>query len=135
MDEPRQRNCRRGSYPPLIGDARVFLQQMSGVLPLAGVYRDKAFGDWRRAIAGGHALFAEFDTSGLIAGEHFGQGVAKFALEIEHLPVIRAELFPQSCPGDKGGFSDVDSMQALGQPGIDIEPHSCLRQGRQVALV
>ena len=105
-----------------------------GFLAFGGAYEHHPFADRRRAGAGGHALAIELDAGGLIAAEHLAKGVAEFALEIEHLAVIGAELLLKGHPGDESGFAGVDAVEPLRQPGVNVEAHSRMRQSRRGRL-
>ena len=83
----------------------------------------------------GHTLVIEVNAGGLVAAEHLGKGVAEFAFKIEHLPIVRAELFLQGCPRNEGGFSRVYAVKPLRQPGVNVEGHSRVCQSREVGFV
>ena len=104
------------------------------------------FGGWVRyehepfinrwgAVARRHALAVQLDAGGPIAAFDLYKGLAKFALEIEHFPVIGPKLFFEIRPGDKSGFPRINTVQTLRQPRVNIETHCGVRQRAQIGFV
>ena len=106
-----------------IGSDRDLSVSGAGFSALGIAYKHHAFADRGRAGAGGHALAVEFDAGGSVTVEHLGKGMTEFAFEIEHLPVIRAKLLLQGCPGYEGWLAGVDAVQPLSEPGVNVEAH------------
>src|SRR6516225_5693586 len=88
-----------------------------------------------RACAGGHAFVVQFNARRLIAAEDLAKGNAEFRFEMIHPLVIGAELFLEGSPRNEGGLTEVDAVQPLRKPCVNVEAHSRVRKRRKVGFV
>src|SRR5690349_8437388 len=84
---------------------------------------------------GCHASVVQFDVGCLVTAEDLAKSDAKVTLEVAHAVVVGAELFLEGRPGDESRLAGVDAMQALRQPSVNVEPHSRVRQRREIGFI
>ena len=63
------------------------------------------------------------------------EGPPEYLLELEHVAVIPAELLLDERPCDELRLAGRNAVQALGEPGVDIEAHGRMGQAGDGAFV
>ena len=83
----------------------------------------------------GHATLVEAEAGALVLAGYQVQGLAEDLAELEHAAVVPAELLFEGFPGDAVRPAGLDAVQALRQPGVEVERQAGLGEGGDGALV
>ena len=82
-----------------------------------------------------HAPTVEPDPRRPVLARDDAEGMAEDLAELEHCTIVPAELVPERHPGDALRPAGVDAVEALGEPGVDVEGHGVVREGGDRPLV
>jgi hypothetical protein len=88
----------------------------------------------RRALPGRHASIVKVKACGSVLSKNLLEGNSENPLEVEHVPIVRAELLLEGRPRNEGGLLRFDPVKALSKPSVDVERNSGMRQRRNALL-
>ena len=70
----------------------------------------------RRALPGRHASIIKVKACGSVLSKNLLEGNSENPLEVEHVPIVRAELLLEGRPRNEGGLLRFDPVKALSKP-------------------
>src|SRR3569833_3860403 len=93
-----------------------------------GAELQKPSRDGRTAVLETHALLDQLELRFRIDELHLTERVSEDTLEVVHASIAMTELLFQRRPGDKGSLAVLDPVQALREPGVNVERHGIVRE-------